>query len=418
MKYRDNKEFAKLMDQNDPLKELRQSFLFPQYQGKDMYYFCGHSLGLQPKAASEYVAQELEAWKTMAVEAHFKSKNPWMYYHELLTHSMARLIEAKPVEVVTMNSLTTNLHLMMVSFYQPTLDKGKILIEDQAFPSDRYAVESHMRTRGFDPEHELLLAKPLEGESFVSTDAIVDMIQKHGDTIDLVLLGAVNYFTGQSLDIRRIVREAHAKECKVGLDLAHAIGNTRLKLHDWNVDFAVWCTYKYLNGGPGNVGGCFVHERHAEDPWPRYAGWWGHDQQTRFKMPDQFVPTPGAEGWQLSNPPILPLAALRASMDIFDQASMEKLRAKSKLLTGYLEFLMGKLNTDDITQITSDDPSQRGCQLSFEIGPKHRDLNNALKAHGVICDWREPNTLRIAPVPLYNSFMDVWQAVQIIKGVI
>ncbi|MEZ0370710.1 MAG: kynureninase, partial [Candidatus Sericytochromatia bacterium] len=319
MRYRTSREFAQLMDSNDPLREYRSRFHIPPGSCRaESVYLCGHSLGLQPKGARDLVNAELDAWEQLAVKAHFEGPHPWKYYHELLTDASAKLTGALPTEVVTMNSLTTNLHLMMVSFYQPTLDRPKILIEANAFPSDRYAVESQLRFHKFDPELDLILVSPSANQPGVSTEQVLEAIDTHGEDIALVMLGAVNYFSGQLLDIRSITRAAHEKGCLVGLDLAHAIGNVVLKLHDWDVDFAVWCSYKYLNGGPGTLGGCFVHEKHADTDRPRFAGWWGHDQQTRFQMPDGFRPEHGAEGWQLSNPAILPLAALRASLQLFD----------------------------------------------------------------------------------------------------
>lgn len=416
MRYRASREFAQLMDSNDPLREYRARFHLPPGQNRsECIYLCGQSLGLQPKLARDLVNAELDAWEQLAVRAHFEAPQPWKHYHELLTDSMAKLVGAEPVEVVVMNSLTVNLHLMMVSFYQPTVDRCKILIEGNAFPSDRYAVESQLRFHKFDPEDDLLVVTPGPDEEGVSTDRILEMIDHHGEDIALVLLGGVNYFSGHLLDLRAITRAAHDKGCLVGIDLAHAAGNVVLKLHDWEVDFAVWCSYKYLNGGPGNLGGCFVHERHSESSLQRFAGWWGHDQQSRFQMPDEFCPSQGAEGWQLSNPAILPLAALRAAMAIFDEVGMEQLRAKSRLLTGYLEYLLEQVNSPRILQITPKDPSQRGCQLSLRVADADKSLHHFLMAQDVICDWREPDILRLAPVPLYNTFMDVWEAVEVIK---
>ncbi len=416
MRYRASREFAQLMDSNDPLREYRSRFYLPPGKARsESIYLCGQSLGLQPHQAREYVNAELDAWQTLAVRAHFESTNPWKYYHELLTDSMAKLVGAKPVEVVVMNSLTVNLHLMMVSFYQPTLDRCKILVEGNAFPSDRYAVESQLRFHKFDPEHDLIVVEPAEGEEGVSTERILEAIETHGEDIALVMLGGVNYFSGHLLDLRAITRAAHDKGCLVGIDLAHAAGNVVLKLHEWEVDFAAWCSYKYLNGGPGNLSGCFVHERHSETTRPRFAGWWGHDQQSRFQMPDDFRPAQGAEGWQLSNPAILPLAALRASMNIFDEVGMEQLRAKSRLLTGYLEYLLEQIDSPQIRQITPKDPSQRGCQISLRVADADKSIHKALMEQDVICDWREPDILRLAPVPLYNSFMDVYEGLEALK---
>ncbi|PKL75861.1 MAG: kynureninase [Candidatus Melainabacteria bacterium HGW-Melainabacteria-1] len=417
MRYRASREFAQLMDGNDPLREYRARFHIPAGQTRaESLYFCGHSLGLQPRLARDLVNAELDAWEQLAVRAHFEGPHPWKYYHELLTDATARLVGAQPGEVVVMNSLTTNLHLMMVSFYQPTLDRPKILIEANAFPSDRYAVESQLRFHKFDPEHDLMLVQPGPDETGVRTERVLEALAAHGEDIALVLLGGVNYVSGQLLDIRAITRAAHESGCLVGIDLAHAAGNVVLKLHDWDVDFAVWCSYKYLNGGPGSLGGCFVHQRHADTDRPRFAGWWGHDQQSRFLMPDAFRPEVGAEGWQLSNPAILALAAQRAAMQIFDEVPMESLRAKSRLLTGYLEFLLDQLADPRLQQITPRDPIQRGCQLSLRVEGADRSLHRTLMARDVICDWREPDILRLAPVPLYNSFLDVFEAVEILKA--
>ncbi len=411
MKFRASRDFAKLMDANDPLRECRSNFHIPSGQSrKESVYLCGHSLGLQPKLARDMVNAELDYWEDLGVRGHFEAPNPWMYYHELLSEPMAKLVGADKDEVVIMNSLTVNLHLMMVSFYRPTLDRPKILIEGQAFPSDQYAVASQLSFHGFDPARDLIRVAPDPDSQCVSTERILEALENHGEDIALVLLGGVSYFSGQVLDMRAITRLAHEKGCLVGLDLAHAIGNVVLKLHEWDVDFAVWCTYKYLNGGPGNLGGCFVHQRHADQGYPRFAGWWGHDQQSRFQMPDQFEPTNGAEGWQLSNPAILPLAALRASMQIFDNFTMEQLRSKSRLLTSFLEFLIQSQNGETIRLITPEDPSQRGCQLSLQVAGADRSLFQALIAQDIICDWREPNILRMAPVPLYNTFEDVFDA--------
>lgn len=416
MKYRASREFAQLMDTNDPLREYRSRFHIPPGNTRsETVYLCGHSLGLQPRLARDRVIEELDVWEQLAVKGHFEGPHPWMYYHELLTESMARLVGAKAGEVVVMNSLTVNLHLMMVPFYRPTFDRPKILIERNAFPSDHYAVASQMRFHRFDPEQDLILVDPDE-RGCVSTEQILEAIERHGEDIALVLLGGVSYFSGQVLDMRAITRAAHQKGCIVGLDLAHAVGNVVLKLHEWDVDFAVWCTYKYLNSGPGNLGGCFVHERHADNDRPRFAGWWGHDQSSRFQMPEHFRPELGAEGYQLSNPAILPLAAMRSSMQIFDELTMDKLRSKSKLLTGYLEFLLDKI--PGIEMITPQDPSQRGCQISLAVEGADKSLYTGLKSRDILCDWREPNILRMAPVPLYNSFTDVYDAVEALKDIL
>ena len=410
-----NKFFALEMDGADPLAKYRERFHIPQTKnGGDCIYLCGNSLGLQPKIVRAYVEQELKDWELLGVEGHLQAKHPWLPYHEFLTEQTARLVGAKPIEVVVMNSLTVNLHLLMVSFYRPTPQRHKIVIEANAFPSDQYAVQSQIKFHGFDPKTSLIELQPRPGEVNVRTDDIETLIEKEGETIALIMLGGVNYATGQAFEMERITKAGQAQGCVVGFDLAHAAGNLFLQIHDWNVDFAAWCSYKYLNAGPGSLAGCFVHERHANKPeLPRFAGWWGHNKKTRFQMGPHFDVISGAEGWQLSNPPILPLAALRASMDIFDEAGMEKLRAKSVLLTGYLEFLLGQYPNQNFSIITPRDPAQRGAQLSIRMHRHGRMICDRLAAQGVICDWREPDILRVAPAPLYNSFFEVYRFVEI-----
>ncbi len=376
--------------------------------GSDAVYLSGHSLGLQPKTVRGYVEQELKDWGLLGVEGHFHARHPWMPYHRLLRDQTARLVGAEPGEVVVMNSLTVNLHLMMASFYRPVGGRFKVLMEAGAFPSDQYAVASQIRFHGFDPAQGLLELTPRAAEDCLRTEDIVAAIEQHGDSVALILMGGVNYSTGQAFDMAAITRAGHARECVVGFDLAHAAGNIPLRLHEWGADFAVWCSYKYLNGGPGAVAGCFVHARHAE-AWelPRLAGWWGHDEGSRFQMGPAFRPMPGAEGWQLSNPSILSLASLRASMDIFDRAGMEWLRERSRRLTGYLEELLAQNPSESFSQITPPNPEERGAQLSIRIRSGGRSLCEELAAEGIICDWREPDILRAAPTPLYNSFEDV-----------
>jgi kynureninase len=411
------KSFAIAMDAKDALAKYRERFHIPKTaNGGDCIYLCGNSLGLQPKSVRAYVEQELQDWETLGVEGHLHAKHPWLPYHELLTEQTARLVGAKPIEVVVMNTLTLNLHLMMVSFYRPTPARHKIVIEASAFPSDQYAVKSQIRFHGFDPSTSLIELSPRRGEDTIRTQDIEALFEKEGDSIALIMLGGVNYATGQLFEMDKITKAGRAKGCIVGFDLAHAAGNVVLKLHNWDVDFAVWCSYKYINAGPGSIAGCFVHERHANNPdLPRFAGWWGHDKNTRFFMGPDFHFIPGAEGWQLSNPPILPLAALRASMDIFDEAGMEKLRAKSVLLTGYLEFLLDQQRHENFSIITPRDPQQRGAQLSIRINKNGRALCERLAVRGAICDWREPDIIRVAPAPLYNSFMDVYRFVEIFR---
>ena len=414
MAYEGTDEFARAMDARDPLAIYRQRFSFPKTaQGDDCIYFCGHSLGLQPKRAKHYIAQELEDWAQLGVDAHFRARNPWMPYHRLLTEQTAVLVGAQPGEVVVMNSLTVNLHLMMVSFYRPTTKRHKILIEHGAFPSDLYAVKSQMHFHGFDPASSLIELKPRPGEECIRDEDVTSTIEREGNSIAVILLGGVNYATGQAFDMAAITQSGQARGCVVGFDLAHAAGNLRLKLHEWGPDFAVWCGYKYLNGGPGCPGGCFVHERHSDaGKLPRFAGWWGHDEQTRFEMGRDFQPMAGAEGWQLSNPPILALAALRASMEIFSEAGMDRVRERSVALTGYLEFLLGRHSSRIFSIISPREPERRGAQLSLRI-PRHgQSLCERLAEQGVIADWRHPDILRVAPVPLYNSYLDVYRFVQ------
>jgi kynureninase len=401
--------FAVEMDAHDPLAAFRQQFHIPPARdGKPSVYLCGHSLGLQPKHARENLKQELEDWATLGVEAHFRGRHPWMPYHRLLTENMAGVLGAQANETVLMNSLTANLHLMMVSFYRPTGPRNKILIESGAFPSDRYAVESQIRFHGLDPAESLLELKPRLGEATIRDEDIDALLEREGKSIALIMLGGVNYATGQFFDLERITRLGHSQGCVVGFDLAHAAGNIPLRLHDWDVDFAVWCNYKYLNGGPGCVGGCFVHERHA-CAWelPRFAGWWGHDQESRFQMGPDFQPMPGAEGWQLSNPSIMSMAPLRASLELFAAAGMHQLRRKSKSLTGYLEFLLSRDKSQNFSIITPQVPDRRGAQLSIRIHQDGRAVCDHLIVEGILCDWREPDILRVAPVPLYNTYSDV-----------
>jgi len=412
--------YAGKLDDCDPIKQYRSRFHIPRHHdGKEILYLCGNSLGLQPKSVRSYLEQELRDWEALGVEGHFKAKNPWMPYHELLTNQTARLVGAKPIEVVVMNTLSVNLHLMMVSFYRPTGKRHKIVIESNAFPSDQYAVKSQIRFHGYDPAEALIELQPRKGESYVRTEDIESLITKQGGSIALIMLGGVNYYSGQSFEMDRVTRAGHTNGCVVGFDLAHAAGNIPLKLHDWDVDFAVWCSYKYLNAGPGSIAGCFIHERHAHRrDLPRFEGWWGQNKKTRFKMGPDFDPIPGAEGWQLSNPPILPLAALRASMEIFDEVGMDRLRQKSELLTGYLEFLLDQQPARGFSVITPRDPKQRGAQLSLHLPSNGRTVFESLSSRGVMCDWREPDVIRVAPVPLYNSFLDVYNFATIFKEIL
>lgn len=411
-------EFARELDRQDPLRSYREQFHFPQHQGSDVLYFCGNSLGLQPKGVKDALLQELEHWQTYGVEGHFRGEMPWMYYHKFLSAQTARLVGAQEEEVVVMNTLTTNLHLMMVSFYQPTSDRYKIVMEAGAFPSDQYAVESQVRFHGFAPEEAIVEVAPREGEETLRTEDIIETIERQGAQTALVLFAGVNYYTGQFFDLPEIAAAGRRVGARVGFDLAHAAGNLPLQLHDSKVDFAVWCSYKYLNSGPGGPSGVFVHERHAHAPeLPRFAGWWGHDESQRFFMRKGFVPMRGAAGWQLSNAQIFSFAAHKASLDLFDEVGMPALREKSLLLTGYLEFLLQELNRAQprYRVITPTDPAARGCQLSILTGSDGKELFDHLSANGAVCDWREPNVIRVAPVPLYNSFEDVWRLAELLR---
>jgi kynureninase len=408
---------AAKLDAADELKCFRDKFYFPQRQsGEPFLYFAGNSLGLQPKNVAGYIEQELNDWAALGVEAHFAAQNPWMPYHELVTENLAQIVGAQNLEVAAMNSLTVNLHLLMVSFYRPTQKRNKIVIEAGAFPSDRYAVVSQLKFHGFAPEKALIELAPRKGEDCLRTEDIEQTVGEHGENIALVLLGGINYYTGQKFDFRRVVRAAHAVGAIAGFDLAHAAGNVELKLHEWNTDFAAWCSYKYLNAGPGAIAGIFVHERHAAAlDLPRFAGWWGNDKETRFLMDKTFVPMRGAEGWQLSNPPIFQLAALRASLDVFAAAEMRRLFVKSRKLTAYLEFLLNEIRDERVSIITPANADERGCQLSIRVKNAGKNLFKAISERGVIADWREPDVIRIAPVPLYNSFADVYRFAEILQ---
>ena len=420
MTYQNTLGYAQQQDREDTLSHLREQFHIPKdRKGNDWLYFTGNSLGLQPKNTQKYIQQELDDWASYGVEGHFEAKNPWMPYHEFLTESMAKIVGAKPLEVVIMNTLTTNLHLLMVSFYQPTKTKYKIVIESDAFPSDRYAVQSQLQFHGFDAEEGLIEWKPREGEVLLNIEDLETIISEQGDEIALLLIGGVNYYTGQYLDLQRIAEIGHTKDCMVGIDLAHGAGNISPELHNSGVDFAAWCTYKYLNAGPGSLGGLFVHEKHAHNKeLPRFSGWWNHNKETRFNMRQPFDVMPGAEGWQLSNPPILSMAAIKASLDMFAEVGMEALREKSEKLTGYFEFLINEINSDDIKIITPSNPNERGCQLSIQVKNADKSLHQKLTENNIITDWREPDVIRCAPVPMYNSFEDVFRMVEILKGLL
>ena len=410
--YHPEEAWALEQDRADPLAWSRDEFALPTGGGTEpLVYFSGNSLGLMPKAARTEVTQELEDWARLGVDAHFDGAHPWYSASEELREPLARLVGAQPAEVVAMNSLTVNLHLMLVSFYHPNGKRRKILMEEAAFPSDAYAVATHLAARGVEAE-ALLLAGPRPGESLLRGDDLETLLAEQGSEIALVWLGAVHYYTGQLLELERITRAAKRAGCVVGFDLAHAAGNVLLRLHEWGVDFAVWCSYKYLNAGPGAVGGCYVHERHGGDPaLQRFAGWWGNDPATRFEMQShpEFVPVSGVAGWQVSNPPILAMAPLRASLALFEKAGVPALRAKSERLTGYLEFLAARIAKGGVAQLTPRDPAARGCQLSLLVPGQAKPVVGALRARGIVTDYREPDVIRVAPVPLYNTFHEVWR---------
>ncbi|MBK9270465.1 MAG: kynureninase [Saprospiraceae bacterium] len=416
-------QFAEL-DAQDPLAGFREKFLIPVSNSTiggthKMLYFCGNSLGLQPVSTRDYIRQELDDWARFGVEGHLQAMRPWVSYHEILTEDMAAVVGAKPSEVVVMNTLSVNLHLMMVSFYRPKPGRSKILIEYSAFPSDRYAVESQIRFHGYDPEIDLIILQPENEDEYVNPAYIQQVIKQHGESIALILIGSVNYYTGQAYPIRKITEWGHAQGCVVGFDLAHGAGNLLLNLHEDGPDFAVWCSYKYLNSGPGSLAGCFVHERHSKAyDLPRFAGWWGHNKQRRFLMEPKLDLLPGAEGWQLSNPPILPMACIRASLDLFKEAGMPALRTKSLKLHKYLRDLMNSLDHPEIRLLTPEVEEEHGSQVSIQIKNANKEIYHQLSALHIIADWREPDVIRVAPVPLYNSFEDVHQLYSACKKVL
>lgn len=426
IEYSSEESFAERMDERDPMRRYREQFEIPRDdRGKEIIYLCGNSLGLMPKRARRYVEEELDAWRDLAVDAHFNKQPPWYSYHEVFRDTGARLVGAEPGagEVVMMNSLTANLHLLMVSFFQPNGRRTKILMEQPAFPSDTYAIKTHLLSRGLDPAEHLICVEAQESRHEISVDSIATLLDQHKDEIALILLGGVNFFTGQVFDLQRITALGHEHGCVVGFDLAHAAGNVPMKLHDWNVDFAAWCSYKYLNSGPGAVAGVFIHQRHARNAnlhqLPRYGGWWGNDPRKRFRMhmEPEFEPVPTAEAWQLSNPPILAMAPLRASLELFDELGMDALREKSRRLTGYLRWLIEQKPHSWFEIITPRDAGEyagQGCQLSILVHDKPRERFDALRAAGIVSDFREPNVIRAAPVPLYNTFQDVRRFAQVL----
>jgi kynureninase len=430
MQYNTERSFAQQLDQQDPLKDFRQEYLFPQHQGRDCLYFCGNSLGIQPKGAMDALRTEMDRWRELGVEGHFEGELPWTEYHKALTEPSAHIVGARPEEVIIMNTLTVNLHLMMVSFYRPTKERFKIIMEAGAFPSDQYAVETQVKFHGYDPGEAIIEVMPRAGKMTLEPQDILSTIEEHGAETALVLFGGLNYYTGQLFDMPAITEAGHRAGAMVGFDLAHAAGNVPLQMHDWDVDFAVWCTYKYINSGPGALSGCFIHERHVNNrELPRFAGWWGQDEKRRFLMEKGFVPNPGAEGWQISNAPIMAFPPMKVSHELHYRAGMPALRQKSKQLTGYLEYLIDELNKEgkNYEFITPRDPEQRGAQLSFITGSEGKDLFDYLSENGVICDWREHNlpneegeaaksgVIRIAPAPIYNSYLDVWELVDLLR---
>lgn len=422
IRFEGNKAFALKMDSKDELRNFRDQYHIPKKEGKDAIYFCGNSLGLQPKEAAGLVENEMNRWRDLGVEGHFKGEWPWTQYHKAVVHAAMDIVGAKEEEIIHMNTLTVNLHLLMASFYKPTKERYLIIMEAGAFPSDQYVVESQVRMHGFDPETSIVEVSPLEGETLISTEQIKEAIRKNGDRTALVLFGGIQYFTGQCLDMAEISKVTHETGAFLGLDLAHAVGNVPLKLHEWGVDFAAWCTYKYLNSGPGAIGGVYIHEKYATDPtFPRLAGWYGYNAATRFLMQKKFQATPTAEGWQLSNAPILSFAPLIASHSLFQQAGMERLRNKSILLTSYLTYLLDSIPAKErvFEIITPRESSSRGAQLSLFTDHQGKALFQYLSERGVVCDWRENNltekgvgaagVIRVAPTPMYNTFEEVYQ---------
>ncbi len=422
--YQNTIQFARAADEADPLKLFREKFYFPNFDGQNVVYLTGNSLGLEPKSTQDYVMRELEDWATFGVEGHFHARMPWFSYQDFLTDQIAVILGAKSSEVVSMNSLTTNLHLLLVSFYRPDKKRYKILCEYDAFPSDLYALQSQAHYHGFNPDDAIIALRPREGEYLLREEDVLKTIEDNADSLATVMLGAVNYYTGQFFDLQKISAAAHKVGATAGFNLAHATGNVLLKLHDWDVDYACFCSYKYLNAGPGGVSGIYIHERHGNnDELPRFAGWWGNDPDTRFSMPRKFVPAKGARSWQLSNAPVLSMAALKASLDIFSEAGMERLRDKSEKLTSYLEFIINEINEGEkdeskkhIRIITPTDVSKRGCQLSLIIKKNAKKVHQQLTEHGVITDWREPDVIRAAPVPLYNNFEDIFKFGKILSA--
>ncbi len=419
MNFQNTIDFAKQLDAQDELKHFRDQFYIPMMHGKEAVYFTGNSLGLQPKSTQDYVLNELEDWATLGVEGHFHARNPWMPYHEIFPQQLSKIVGCLPNEVVVMNQLTVNLHLLMVSFYRPTKTKYKIICETKAFPSDQYALESQVKFHGFDYDDAVIEIAPRANEHCIRTEDILAAIEENKDSLALVMFGGVNYYTGQVFDMKSITAGAHKVGVLCGFDLAHAAGNIELHLHDWEVDFACWCSYKYLNSGPGGVSGVYIHEKHSTNTdLQRFAGWWGYEKETRFKMGKGFKAMPTAEGWQLSNAPILSMAAHKAALDIVEEAGMARLSAKGKMLSNYLLFVIDAVNTNQNIQIiTPRDEAEKGCQVSMLMKQNGKQIFDELTKQGIIADWREPNVIRIAPVPLYNSFEDVWKFGDIVNRI-
>lgn len=423
MNYENTLQFAKELDNKDPLKHFREMFYIPLMFGKECIYFTGNSLGLQAKRTQDYVVDELEDWASLGVEGHLHARNPWLPYHEIFPKQLSKIVGCLPHEVVVMNSLTVNLHLLLVSFYRPTKQRYKIICEAKAFPSDQYAFETQAKYHDFDPTDAVIEVSPREGEYAIRTEDILSTIKQHGDSVAVVLFSGVNYYTGQLFDIKTITEAAHSVGAYAGFDLAHAAGNAELHMHDWDADFACWCSYKYLNSGPGAVGGIYIHEKHVVNKdLPRFAGWWGYTKETRFKMEKGFEAIPTAEGWQLSNAPVLAMAAHKASLDVFEEAGIDQLHKKRKLLSGYLHYVLNDINNRQAEKlmeiITPANENERGCQVSMLMLKRGTEIFNELTKHGVLADWREPNVIRIAPVPLYNSFEDVYKFGEIINNII
>lgn len=413
-----SEHYAASLDTSDELSNFRSKFHIPQVNQQDAIYLCGNSLGLQPKSVEGTIKIELEDWANLGVEGHVHARRPWLHYHEQFAAPLAKLTGAKETEVVAMNALTVNLHLLMASFYRPTSSRFRIICEEKAFPSDTYALQSQSKLHGLNPNDTIREIRPREGQAHITEEDVLQAIREEGDALAMVMIGGVNYYTGQVFDMKTITEAGHAVGAMVGFDLAHAIGNIKLNLHDWNVDFAAWCTYKYLNSGPGGVSGIYIHEKHASNPETfRLSGWWGHDKASRFLMEPDFIPIPTAESWQMSNAPVISMAAHKASLDIFDEAGIDRLIAKSKKLTGYLNEMLLEIQQMSVhyglfSIIT---PEQRGCQLSLLFHRDGKNVFNYLSKHGVIADWREPDVIRVAPIPLYNSFQDIYQFAKLIR---